>query len=137
MLFSDFYIKYHTDLTFLYPNTTKNKLICRISLIDCLNQSRYSIFLHKPRENQCTTYYKATRQDIQHIAISNKPFKMNPLNHPKHQCKIRKPRNQILRQIILRRLNSYIRQHVHQHDSDCCISPQSIQCIIPLRALGG
>ena len=25
MLFSDFYIKYHTDLTFLYPNTTKNK----------------------------------------------------------------------------------------------------------------
>ena len=25
MLFSDCYIKYHTDLTFLYPNTTKNK----------------------------------------------------------------------------------------------------------------
>ena len=25
MLFSDFYIKYHKDLTFLYPNTTKNK----------------------------------------------------------------------------------------------------------------
>ena len=52
--------------------------------------------------------------------------------HHKHQCKIRKPRNQCSCQIVLRRFHYYIRQHMHHHYSDCCISSQSIQRSIPL-----